>query len=192
MRCPQCNSRQIQRDYDDARALASLVGMRKLLCNNCGHVFHGFDPLGRLGRTPAKRQADYPNRRLSPRYRAHLPTAISLIQGTPKDGKVSYSDASKGHCDEISKLGMGLSLVGSRFPDEELSRIGRLLFIRIDLPAATIELVVSIANHRRIGENMKRKWFLGVRIHQISEADNAVLLAYIEQRATEQPLIISE
>jgi hypothetical protein len=192
MRCPQCNSRQIQRDYDDARALASLVGMRKLLCNNCGHVFHGFDPLGRLGRTPAKRQADFPNRRLSPRYRAHLPTAISLIQGTPKDGKVSYSDASKGHCDEISKLGMGLSLVGSRFPEEELSRIGRLLFIRIDLPAATIELVVSIANHRRIGENIKRKWFLGVRIHQISEADNAVLLAYIEERATEQPLIISE
>ena len=192
MRCPQCNSRQIQRDYDDARALASLVGMRKLLCNNCGHVFHGFDPLGRLGRTPAKRQTDYPNRRLTPRYRAHLPTAISLIQGTPKDGKVTYSDASKGHCEEISKLGMGLSLVGSRFPDEELSRIGRLLFIRIDLPAATIELVVSIANHRRIGESIKRKWFLGVKIHQISEADNAVLLAYIEQRATEQPLIISD
>jgi rubredoxin len=191
MRCPQCKSQQIQRDYDDANALASLVGMRKLLCNNCGHVFQGFDPLGRLGRKPAKRQTDYPNRRLTPRYRAHLPTAISLIQGTPKDGKVTYSDPSKGHCEEISKLGMGLSLVGSRFPDEELSRIGGLLFIRIDLPAAMIELVVSIANHRRIGENIKRKWFLGVKIHQISEDDNAVLLAYIEQRAQEQPLIIS-
>jgi rubredoxin len=191
MRCPQCDSRQIQRDYDDARALASLVGMRKLLCNNCGHVFHGFDPLGRLGRRPAKREADYANRRLTPRYPAHMPTAISLIEGTPRDGKVTYSDASKGHCEEISKLGMGLSLVGSRIPDEELSRIGRLLFIRIDLPASTIELVVSIINYRRVGENLKRRWFLGVKIHQISEADNEKLLAYIEQRAQEQPLILS-
>jgi rubredoxin len=192
MRCPQCDSKQIQRDFDDARALVSLVGMRKLLCNNCGHVFHGFDPLGRLGRSPAKRDAEYPNRRFTPRYAAHLPTAISLIQGSPKDGKVTYSDASKGHCEEISKLGMGLSLVGSRFPDDELSRTGRLLFIRIDLPAATIELVVSIISHRRIGENIKRKWFLGVKIHQISEADNAVLLAYIEERAKERPLIITD
>jgi PilZ domain len=192
MRCPQCDSQQIQRDYDDARALVSLVGMRKLLCNNCGNVFHGFDPLGRLRRSPAKRETDYRNRRLTPRYPAHLPTAISLILGTPKDGKVTYSDASKGHCEEISRLGMGLSLVGSRFADEELSRLGRLLFIRIDLPAATIELVVSIVNHRRIGENIKRKWFLGVKIHQISESDNAVLLAYIEERAKELPLIISE
>lgn len=192
MRCPQCESRQIQRDYDDAHALATLVGMRKLLCNNCGHVFHGFDPLGKLGRSPAKHDRTYASRRLNPRYPAHLPTAISLIQGTPTDGKVTYSDPSKGHCEEISKFGMGLSLVGSRFPEEELSRIGRLLFIRIDLPAETIELVVSIVNHRRVGENIKRKWFLGVKIHQISEADNAALLAYIEQRGEEQPLIISD
>lgn len=165
--------------------------MRKVLCNNCGHVFHGFDPLGKLARSPAKRDTDYPNRRLTARYSAHLPTAISLIQGAPKDGKVTYSDASKGHCEEISKLGMGLSLVGSRFPEEELSQIGRLLFIRIDLPASTIELVVSIVSHRRIGEGVKRKWFLGVKIHQISEADNENLLAYIEHRAQEQPLILS-
>lgn len=191
MRCPQCDSREIQRDYDDARALASMVGMRKLLCNNCGHVFHGFDPLGKVGRKPAKRDDDYPKRRLTPRYAAHLPTAISLIQGNPGDGRVTYSDSSKGHCEEISKLGMGLSLVGSRFPDEELSRIGRLLFIRIDLPASTIELVVSIINHRRIGEGVKRKWFLGVKIHQIAEADNEKLQAYIDERAGEQPLILS-
>jgi hypothetical protein len=166
--------------------------MRKLLCNKCGHVFHGFDPLGKLGRKPSKHDAESSSRRLTPRYPAHLPTAISLIQETTKQGTVTYSDASKGHCEEISKLGMGLSLVGSRIPDEELSRIGRLLFIRIDLPAATIEPVVSIVNHRRIGENIKRKWFLGVKIHQISEADNANLLAYIEERAQEQPLLISD
>lgn len=191
MRCPQCDSKQIQRDYDDAPTLVSLVGMRRLLCNKCGHVFQGFDPLGKLGRSPAKRPADSSNRRLTPRYPAHLPTAISLIQETHKQGTVTYSEASKGHCEEISKLGMGLSLVGSRIPDEELSRIGRLLFIRIDLPAATIELVVSIVCHRRIGENIKRKWFLGVKIHQIAEADNEKLLAYIEQRTQEQPLILS-
>lgn len=87
---------------------------------------------------------------------------------------------------------MGLSLVGSRFPEEELTRIGGLLFIRIKLPETTLESVVSIINYRRIGEDKKRKWFLGVKIHQISETNRANLHAYLEERAQAQPLIVSD
>jgi len=87
---------------------------------------------------------------------------------------------------------MGLSLVGSRFPEEELTRIGGLLFIRVKLPETTLEAVVSIVNCRRVGEDKKRKWFLGVKIHQISEANKASLTDYLEERAQAQPLVVSD
>lgn len=192
MKCPRCESERIQRDYDNASALVRLAGVRKLLCNTCGHVFQGFDPFGRLGRAPARRDRKELNRRRSPRFRTHLPTAISLIQGAPKDGIATYSAPSQGHCETINESGMGLSLVGSRFPEAEMTRTGRMLFIRVHLPDATIESVVSIVNSERRGEDKKRKWFLGVKIQQISDTDKADLIAYLTKRERDQPLVISE
>jgi len=164
--------------------------MSRVLCNNCGKVFRAFDPSNKLRRTPARREINFQNRRRSPRYRAHLPTAISLIGQQTKEGKVSYSESSNGHCEAISNFGMGLSLVGTRFSEKELSRVGQLLFVRINLPNATIEAIVSILNHRRLGEDKKRKWILGVKIEQMSEAAKADLDVYLEKRASEQPLIL--
>src|SRR5204863_2720547 len=134
MRCPRCQSERIQRDYDDAIILLRMVGMHKLLCNNCGLVFKGFDPLGAHSRGSSEDAKPDSNRRRSPRFYAHLPTAISLIEGNAKGGKVSYSQPSRGHCEAISSFGMRLSLVGARLAEAELSQPGRLLFIRIDLP----------------------------------------------------------
>jgi hypothetical protein len=189
MQCPRCQSQRIQRDYDDSIIFLRAVGMHKLLCNQCGLEFKGFDPKGKLQRAPApKRTRDgipIRHRRRGPRFAAHLPTAISLIEGGAQPGKVSYSVPSRGHCDSISEFGMLLSLVGTRFAESELSRIGRLLFVRIELPEATIEAVVSIVTHRRVGEGAKKKWLLGVKVHQIAEADAEVLAAYIEKRAFE-------
>lgn len=187
MRCPRCDSHRVQRDYDDARALASLLGVRKVLCNNCGNVFQRFDPLGKLDRAPAKSGAQGSNRRVNPRYHAHLPADISLIVDNPSTRKATYSEPSKGHCDSISKMGMGLSLVGSRFAEEDLSRLGRLLFVRVHLPEVTIEAVVSIVSYDRLGES--KKWRLGVRIQQIADADKASLNDYLKHRAQDQPLV---
>jgi len=193
MQCPRCNSKRIQRDFDNAFAVVRLAGVRKLLCNECGNVFHGFDPFGKVARAPKKRGERLSGRRRSPRFPAHLPTSISLIQGTPqKNTKVTYSEPSQGHCESINEFGLGLSLVGSRFPDSELSRLGRLLFVRIRLPEAAVEAVVTIINHRRIGEDRKRKWFLGVKIQQISDEDKAILVTYLRQRVQDQPLLVSE
>ena len=192
MRCPRCKSNRVQRDYDEAFALARLAGVRKLLCNQCGNVFNRFDPLSKVRRAPTKRDKKAERRRGNPRYSAHLPTEISLIEETDKAGTASYSVPSKGHCESISKLGMGLSLVGSRFSEEELTRFGRLLFIRIHLPDTTLETVVSVLNHQRIGEHQKRKYFLGVKIHQISDIDKEKLTVYLADRLAHQPLIVSE
>jgi hypothetical protein len=191
MQCPRCQSERIQRDYDDAVFFLRMFGLHKLLCNNCGLVFKGFDPLRAHPREPSDKDKAVRNRRGTARYYAHLPTAISLIDSKVQVGKVSYSQPSRGHCETISKFGMGLLFVGTRFAEVELQK-GRLLFIRVDLPDGPIEAVVTIVTSDRVGEEGKRKWSLGVKIHQMAEADTERLTAYLEKRKTERPVIISE
>ena len=158
MRCPRCKSERIQRDYDNAVFFIRVFGLHKLLCNNCGLVFKGFDPLAKHQREPSEKPKQVRNRRRGARFYAHLPSAISSIDGKVQVGKVSYSQPSRGHCETISKFGMGLSLVGTRFSEADLSRIGRLLFVRVDLPDGPIEAVVTIVSAKRTGEEGKKKW----------------------------------
>lgn len=191
MQCPRCKSERIQRDYDDAVLLLRMVGMHKLLCNNCGLVFKGFDPLGTHQHAPSGAK-EVRNRRRGPRFYAHLPTAISLIDGNVSAGKVSYSHPSRGHCDTIGYLGMRLSLVGTRFSEADLSRIGRLLFVRVDLPDGPIEAVVKIVSSERAGEETKKKWLIGVTVQQMADADRTRLDDYLEKRSKEDAIIISE
>ena len=192
MRCPRCKSERIQRDYDNAVFFIRVFGLHKLLCNNCGLVFKGFDPLAKHQREPSEKPKQVRNRRRGARFYAHLPSAISLIDGKVQVGKVSYSQPSRGHCETISKFGMGLSLVGTRFSEADLSRIGRLLFVRVDLPDGPIEAVVTIVSAKRIGEEGKKKWLLGANIHQISEEHRELLNAYLDKRRRGEPLIISD
>src|SRR5215216_5081214 len=169
MQCPRCKSERIQRDYDDAVFFLRMVGMHKLLCNNCGLVFKAFDPLGTQKRAPSDKAKRVRNRRRGPRFYAHLPTAISLIDGQPTAGKVSYSQPSRGHCETISKFGMRLSLAGTRFSEADLTQKGRMLFVRLDLPEGPIELVVQIVTSERTGEEGKKRWVLGAKFHQMSD-----------------------
>ena len=191
MQCPRCQSERIQRDYDDAVFFIRMFGLHKLLCNNCGLVFKGFDPLGTHQREASDKAKHVPNRRRGARFYAHLPSAISLIDGTAQTGKVSYSQPSRGHCETINSFGMLLSLVGTRFSEAELSRIGGLLFVRIDLPEGPIEAVVTMVTSDRAGEDGRKKWVLGVKIHQISDENRQRLTAYLEKRGKGEPLIIS-
>jgi len=192
MKCPRCQSERIQRDYDDAVFFLRAFGLHKLLCNHCGLVFKGFDPLGSHQREPSETKKEKArNRRRGPRYYAHLPSQISSLEEGVQVGKASYTQPSRGHCETISQVGMGLSLVGSRFTDAALAR-GRLLFVRVDLPEGPIESVVKIVTSERVGEEGKKKWVLGVNIHQIADADKERLTAYLDKRFKEVPVIISE
>ncbi|HKG45580.1 MAG TPA: TFIIB-type zinc ribbon-containing protein [Pyrinomonadaceae bacterium] len=192
MQCPRCKSERIQRDYDDAVFFLRMFGLHKLLCNNCGLVFKGFDPLSTHQREPSEKRKPARNRRRGPRFYAHLPTAISLIDGNAQAGKVSYSQPSRGHCDTISNFGMRLSLVGTRFSEADLSRLGSLLFVRVDLPEGLVEAVVKIVSSERVGEDGKKKWALGVDIHQMCDADRERLTEYLEKRRTSEPVLISD
>jgi PilZ domain-containing protein len=171
-----------------------MIGLHKLLCNNCGLVFKGFDPLGTTQRAPseAEDKRESRERRRGARYNVHLPTAISLVDDKVQVGKVTYSEPSRGHCETISKFGMNLSLVGARFTEGELSRIGRLLFVRIELPEGPVEAVVALVMHDRVGEERRKKWSLGVKIHQISDENKERLEAYLKARAEGQQVVITE
>jgi hypothetical protein len=169
-----------------------MVGIHKLLCNNCGLVFKRFDLMGTQKRAPSEQPTQVQNRRRGPRFYAHLPSEISLIDGNVQVGKVSYSQPSRGHCELIGQFGMRLSLVGTRFSEADLSPGGRLLFVRIDLPEGLIESVVTIVTSDRTGEEGRKKWLLGVSIHQMSDPDRERLTSYLDKRLTEQPVIISE
>ncbi len=190
MQCPRCQSERIQRDYDEAVFFLRMFGLRKLLCNNCGLVFKAFDPLSTHQRTPSEKPKQVRNRRRGPRFYVHIPAAISLIDG--EAGKVSYSQPSRGHCETISKFGMQLSLVGTRFSEAELSRTGGLLFVRVDLPEGAAEAVVKIVTSERTGEEGKKKWLLGVSIQQMSDEDRERLTAYLEKRYQDNPVLISD
>jgi PilZ domain len=192
MQCPRCHSDRIQRDYDNAVFFLRAFGLHKLLCNNCGLVFKGFDPLGSQKRTPSERPKQVRNRRRGPRYYSHLPTAISLIDGNVQAGKVSYSQPSRGHCETVSKFGMRLSLAGTRFSEAEMSRLGGLLFVRVDLPEGAVEAVVKIVNSERGGEEGKKRWLLGVNIQQMSDEDRERLTAYLEKRRMDEPVVLSD
>jgi len=192
MQCPRCKSERIQRDYDDAVFFIRMFGLHKLLCNNCGLVFKGFDPLAKHQREPSEKPKHVRNRRRGPRFYAHLPSAISLIEGQAQGGKVTYSQPSRGHCETISKFGMGLSLVGTRFSEADLSRKGTLLFVRVDLPEGTIEAVAKIVTSERGGEAGKKRWLIGANIQQMSDEDRERLNAYLEKRRRGEPLIISD
>jgi hypothetical protein len=191
MHCARCKSTRIQRDFDDTAIPLRLLGVHRLLCNNCGLVFNGFDPLGKFKQSTAEESHQVANRRRGPRFYAHLPAAISLVEEDVETGKVSPAQPSRGHCEAISKFGMALSFVGSRFQESDLSRAGRLLFVRVDLPEAAIEAVVSIVTHDRVGEERSQKWYIGASIHHISEEDAARLADYLARRAETAPVITS-
>src|SRR5262245_9487567 len=192
MQCPRCESARIQRDFDDALIVLRMVGLQKLLCNNCGLVFKGFDPLGKQNRKPSKSTARTRNERRAPRYAVNLPAEISLIDGKVRSGRASYSTPSRGHCKTISKFGMALSLAGTRFFSQDLSEIGRLLFVTVDLPDGPINEVVSIANYTRTGEMGRRMWLLGVKIQQIDDDDKKRLNEFLEERAKGVPVLITD
>ncbi len=193
MRCPRCKSTQIQRGYDDAPIPLRLVGLHELLCNKCGLEFRGLDPFGSFKRAPSFKLEAPGNRRRAARYTGHLPATIHLAEKNPDTDKVSYSQPSRGHCESISKLGMTLSFVGTRFSEEELSRTGRLLFVTVDLPQGPVATVVSIVTSHRVGvEHGIGRWLVGVSICNISENDTNRLSTYLEKRAEGEPLFVDK
>ncbi len=166
------------------------MGLRVLLCNKCGLEFKGLDPFGRLERAPLLEVDSGGTRRRVPRYTAHLPATIHLAEKNLDTGKFSYSQPSRGHCESISKYGLSLSFVGTKFKDEDFSRVGQLFFVTIDLPNGPIEAVVSVISHERSkGEPGKGKRLVAVSISNMNDSDTVRLSAYLDKCAEREPVL---
>lgn len=191
MRCPRCKSSRIQRGYNDAPLPLRFMGLRELLCNKCGLEFKGLDPFGRLERSPQYEIDCSATRRRVPRYAAHLPATIHLAEKNSDTGKVSYSQPSRGHCESISKCGLTLSFLGTRFTEEEVSRVGQLLFVSIDLPNGPIDAVVSIVAYEVYGGE-QRKRLVSASVCNMNESDTARLAAYLDKCAEREPVLVMD
>ena len=192
MRCPRCNSSRLQRGYKGLAAPLRLLGMHELLCNNCNLEFKSLDPFKKFKRARSIEKEPSYNRRRAPRYQAHLPATIHLAEKN-SSGKVSYSRSSRGHCEVIGKYGAALAFVGTRFAEEEVARIGRLLFVTIDLPNGRIEALVTILMYQRAGgEEGKGHWLIGGAFSNISEESVAILSDYLAKRAEAAPVLAIE
>ena len=185
--CPRCNSSRIQRGYTDAPLVLRLVGMRGLLCNNCGLEFKGFDISGTADRSASTNKEVVPNRRRAPRFRLTLPASISLMEVNSQTGNVWESQAARGRCVTINKYGLAVSFVGTRFTEEDFSNIGRLLNVRIMLPNGPVDMVVTTVTHDRARDGgAKSGWLIGASITKMSDDDRARLDTYLENRAREE------
>lgn len=87
---------------------------------------------------------------------------------------------------------MRLSLAGTRFSEAELSKVGRLLFVRIDVPEGAVEAVVSVVRADRTVEDVKKKWVIGVKLQQIADADRERLDNYLAKRGKDTPVVLTE
>ena len=187
MKCPRCKSPRIQRGFKDTFILFRLAGQHELLCNNCGLEFRGYAVAGELKRTPSTDSESRNNRRRAPRYRAHLPAIINLVEKDPSTGKLIFSKVSRGHCETISKLGMSLSFLGSRFVEADLAHTGRLLFVTITLPSGPVDAVVTTITHDRVQkEGAKASWLVVAHITQMNEADTARFSSYLDKRTEKE------
>jgi len=192
MQCPRCKSLRIQIGYKDRSILARLAGVDEFLCNNCGLEFRSFDSSGKVQRAPVKEPEVVANRRRAPRYKAHLPATIRLAEKNRVTGKLILSKASRGHCVTISKLGLALSFIGSRFDEAEFAQSGRLLFVTITLPGGPVEAVVTTVKHERVGEGRTAPWLVQASITQMSDGDKARLSSYLDKRGDEEPIFTLE
>lgn len=189
MRCPRCKSSRIQRGYNNTPLPLHFMGLRELLCNKCGLEFKGFDPFGRLERSPQYEIDSSATRRRVPRYAVHLPANIHLAEKKSDTGKISYSQPSRGHCESISQRGLTLSFLGTRFTEEEISRVGQLLFVSIDLPTGPIDAVVSIVAYQRYGGE-QRKRLVSASVCNMNDSDTSRLAAYLDKCAEREPVLL--
>jgi len=166
--------------------------MHELLCNNCNLEFKSLDPFKKFKRARSIEKEPSYNRRRAARYQAHLPATIHLAEKN-SSGKVSYSQSSRGHCEVIGKFGAALAFVGTRFAEEEVARIGRLLFVTIDLPNGRIEALVTILMYQRAGiEEGKGHWLIGGAFSNINEESVAILSDYLAKRAEAAPVLAAD
>ncbi|MGB8509576.1 MAG: hypothetical protein WCD76_14410 [Pyrinomonadaceae bacterium] len=65
-RCPKCRSRRVHRGYQDTPLLLRLVGIYRLLCDNCNLLFTGWAVPGTVpvrGSRRKKHHAQHPGGR---------------------------------------------------------------------------------------------------------------------------------
>ncbi len=183
--CPRCHSERVQRGYHDPPLPLRLLGLREFLCNNCGLEFKKFAPLAKDARVASTKQESIATRRRAPRYGAHLPASVSLVEVHAETGEAWHSPPARGHCTNISKHGLAVSFAGTRFRVADFAQTGRPLLITVMLPNGPADMLVTTVTHARpaAGRGSRQGWLIGSAIKEMRAEDRARLEEYLVSRA---------
>jgi len=183
--CPRCHSVRVQRGYHDPPLLLRLLGQRVFLCNNCGLEFKKFAPRAKDARAASTKRESVANHRRARRYDAHLPASVSLVEVHAETGERWYSSPARGHCTNISKYGLTVSFVGTRFKDADFAQTGRPLWITVMLPNGSADMLVTTVTHARPAaeRGSRQGWLIGSAIREMRAEDRTRLEDYLVSRA---------
>jgi hypothetical protein len=140
------------------------------------------------------------NRRVAPRYAAHLEVAlilsISLGESKNKTDKESSPLRIAGYTRDISQSGLALIVPTIHIGGQYLTNQARTLEITLKLPTGYVQLHATPVRYSPLDDDDKDAkdtdsnakdtgYIVGVQITQMSEPDRARYNAYLEKLTTE-------
>ena len=125
------------------------------------------------------------NRRYAPRRRVRLPVAVSLVEAKPlSPDSAARQPSLTGRTHDLSATGLAVILPVIRIGGRYLTGNDQQLRIQLELPARTVVFQAVPARYERLEtDDSQTGYFIGAHITNISDADRALLLEYINTLA---------
>lgn len=192
LKCPQCTSTRVQRNFGDAPLLLRALGINDLLCNNCDAEFRGFAPPGTIRRSRRHRielgaGANRKERQRAQRYATRVEASVGLFADTERSRAQQNPAPSvfhEGHTRNLSLIGMAIVLPGARFTDAELrGGYGGAHRARILLHIAprTLALDATIVRYEQLDEeHALTGWLIAARITRLGESERARYVHFLK------------
>jgi hypothetical protein len=119
------------------------------------------------------------DRRRAPRFCLRLPCAVSLHE---PQGVRRAAQELAGFTHDLSASGLSLVLPAVRVGERYLTGAGVMLRVRLEYPTGPLELLATPVHYDQYDEEDSVKRFLvGVRIVEMSEAERARYEAHLKQ-----------
>jgi hypothetical protein len=127
------------------------------------------------------------------RYDMSLPLSVSLLDQKKKAAQSVPGHAEMpGYLRDISKTGLSLILPSMRFGNRFLISGHYPLRVMVELPNRVVDIQVAPVRYDKLREEQsERRYLIGARITQMTDADREHLTEYIQQMKKSGPQNLS-
>jgi hypothetical protein len=116
------------------------------------------------------------------RYDMSLPLSVSLLDQEKTAASVPCSQEMTGHLRDISKTGLALIVPSIRFGNRFLICGHYPLQVMVELPNRVLNIQVAPVRYDKLKEEQsERRYLIGARITEMTDADREHLVNYIQQ-----------